>query len=209
MPVNRRPSLTQIIRLKTPDDLPLSIEKTNDAITLMARANDDLMPRHITDKLADINPWLIEKHRSARVKEGIEPATINRDIATLRSALSKAVEWGILENHPLNKVKPLRVDPSARIRYLSEDEERRLRTAMDNRQEKMRRRRQQANAWREERGYKQLTILGTFTDYLKPIVLLCLNTGLRRGELFNLAWTDVDLERMVLTVVGKGAKYCS
>jgi len=80
---------------------------------------------------------------------------------------------------------------------------------MDNRQEKMRRRRQQANAWREERGYKQLTIWGTFTDYLKPIVLLCLNTGLRRGELFNLAWTDVDLERMVLTVVGKGAKYCS
>ncbi len=67
-------------------------------------------------KLADINPWLIEKHRSGRVKEGIEPTTINRDIATLRSALSKAVEWGILENHPLNKVKPLRVDPSARIR---------------------------------------------------------------------------------------------
>ena len=174
-----------------------------DAAKRIRNCFPDLLGR----KLADINPWLIEKHRSARVKEGIEPTTINRDIATLRSALSKAVEWGILENHPLNKVKPLRVDPSARIRYLSEDEERRLRTAMDNRQEKMRRRRQQANAWREERGYQELTIWGTFTDYLKPIVLLCLNTGLRRGELFNLAWTDVDLDRKVLTVLGKGAKY--
>jgi integrase len=47
---------------------------------------------------------------------------------------------------------------------------------------------------------------GTYTDHLSPIVLLAINTGLRRGELLQLNWDDVDLERAILTVRGEGAK---
>jgi integrase len=39
-----------------------------------------------------------------------------------------------------------------------------------------------------------------------PMVILALNTGMRRGELFNLAWSDIDLGSKQLTVQGGGAK---
>src|SRR3546814_13135311 len=45
-----------------------------------------------------------------------------------------------------------------------------------------------------------------FTDHLKPLVLLSINTGARRGELFDLDWSNVDLERRVMTVTGATAK---
>jgi integrase len=38
------------------------------------------------------------------------------------------------------------------------------------------------------------------------MVLLSINTGLRRGEVFNLKWVDINFQRMILTVVGATAK---
>jgi integrase len=153
---------------------------------------------------------VVEKFRSRRLKEGKAAATVNRDVAALKSALSKAVEWKILDEHPLKPVKLRKVD-NARVRYLGErdqGEEARLRDALAKRDRDAIAARARGNEWRKARGYELLPVLpvGGYADHLTPMALLALNTGLRRGELTSLTWEDVNLPAKRLTVRAAAAK---
>ena len=68
--------------------------------------------------------------------------------------------------------------------------------------------RDSANAWRAARDYDLLPDLrsAAFADHLKPLVIVSLNTGMRRGELFALTWESVDLQGGRITVHGATAK---
>jgi integrase len=158
--------------------------------------------------LTDITPWVVEKWRADQRKQGKTPAAINRDVTALRAAISKAVTWGVINEHPLAQLKPLKVDTKARIRYLFEDEEERLRTVLERRDDRIKAGRIRGNAWGHERGYAQLPTIdnNVYGDHLTPMVLLTLNTGLRRGEAFNLKWKDINFATKVLTVEGTTAK---
>jgi integrase len=108
---------------------------------------------------------------------------------------------------PLGKIKFRAEDENAVVRYLSDDdEEARLRAALVTRDNARRAAREPANKWRRERGYTEWAVRDGYTDYLAPLVLLAINTGLRRGELLQLQWRDLDLRRRMLTVRGEGAK---
>ena len=157
-------------------------------------------------QLHAITPWLVEKWRSKRVKAGRAPATINRDITTLKAALNKAVEWHLIEVNPIARVKPARLDRKGVVRYLSGPEEKRLREALAARDSRARAERESANAWRAKRGYPTRPMFERYSDHLTPLVLLAMNTGLRRGELFSLRWADVDLRGRTLAVRGADAK---
>ena len=106
---------------------------------------------HLDKKLGDLTPWMVEKWRAARIKEGAKPATVNRDLDDLKSSLTKAVAWGLLEANPIASVKRSKIDNARAPRFLSPDEEARLRQALDDRDERIRRERDAANAWRAER----------------------------------------------------------
>jgi integrase len=43
-------------------------------------------------------------------------------------------------------------------------------------------------------------LLHCCADYLKPIVILALNTGMRKSEILNLKWSNVDLKNRVITI---------
>jgi integrase len=160
--------------------------------------------------MADLTPGVLEQWRTERRRGGSTPATVNRDITALRGLLSRAVDWGYLEAHPLprGKLKKLKVDSTSRLRFLAPEEEAALRAALDRREMKARAGRAKANDWRAVRGYPLLPDLwaAAFVDYLKPMVLLAINTGLRRGELFKLDWQDINLRSANLTVQATNAK---
>lgn len=152
-------------------------------------------------KLADVETWRIK-----RQSKGRNPKTINRDVATLKAALQRAMDWELLETNPLARIKPLKIDKRAIVRYLTPEETMRLQNILKARDKRKREERNSGNEWRRERGYELLPELGEYADNLTPMIMLALNTGLRRGELWNLTWGDVDLKTKLITVHGKGAK---
>lgn len=135
-------------------------------------------------------------------------ATAYRDLATLRAAMSMAVEWKLLALNPLLGMRQKAVESRKIVRFLSPAEESRLRQALAARDRKLIEGRARTNAMRDKRGLPQLQHLPAngFGDHLTPIVLLAMNTGLRRGELLSLTWQDVDFEAKALTIQASNAK---
>jgi integrase len=154
-----------------------------------------------------IVPFQIEKWRNRKIKDGLSPTTINYYLNTLKGALSRAVDWGVIEKHDLNKVKAIRKDNTV-VRYLSTQEEARLRTALKDRDSEIKQSRESANEFRTVRGYELLPSLikTRFVDHLEAMVLLAMNTGMRRGEILSLEWSQVDLINKVLTVTSENSK---
>jgi integrase len=116
------------------------------------------------------------------------------------------MRWLLVSVHPLSKFKDAKVDQQRAVRFLSADKEKALRDALVARDAKRIAGRQSANAWRHARGYEQLPAFGRYSDHVTPLVILALNTGLRRGELLGLNWPAIDFDRRILTVYGAGAK---
>lgn len=157
--------------------------------------------------LRAVSAFDIERFKASRRKAGIAPATINRDLDRIRKVYSCAVEWDFVAEHPMRKVKRMKVD-NERVRYLSADEEQRLRAALQAREGERRESRERHNAWHAARGsegHPQWPEDG-YTDHLMPLVLLALNTGMRRGELFSLDWRSVNLPLRLVTVEAGNAK---
>ena len=166
-------------------------------------ANIEVQFSHLWNRpLQDVTVWLIERWRQDKKRSGMAPKTINRHLSRLKAALNNAVEWGLLTSNVIAGVKPMKTDRRGVVRSLAPDEQARLRTALRQRDAEMIRARCRANAWREERGYKLMPVPDDFGDYLTPMILLSLNTGLRRGELVTLEWSKIDFKKRTLTVVG-------
>ena len=141
-------------------------------------------------KLTEVLPWnkkrldqidvkLVERWQAGRINEGISPWSVRRDISALRAMLSKAVEWGYLDAHPLANLKAPKAADNSRVRHLNKDEEKRLLAALKAKET---------------------------PTYLHTIVTVAMNTGLRRGELMKLDWSNVDLRAKRLTVIAQTAK---
>jgi len=163
------------------------------------RSNIKRAFKHLLNKpMTEINDGLdMAKWRRARSKVALE--TQRRELTYLKALLNHAVKTKVIPFHQLTQYRVKGTlsegESEAKVRYLTDAEEQRVRDALDAREARLRKERVSANKWRAARGYALKPEIGPieYADYVKPIVLLALNTGLRRGDLFGLKWEHVDL----------------
>lgn len=160
----------------------------------------------LNKRISDLNAYDVDKFRNKRILSGVAPATVNRDVAALSGILSHYVKNNKGTAHPLADLEALDVADDETIRYLTPDENKRLRRALADRDAKAATDRASANKWRAERGKEFYPEIKGYCDHITPMVLVSLNTGMRQGELFTLAWESVDLSLKTITVLASHSK---
>lgn len=141
----------------------------------------------------------LEQWRLMQRQKGIKAASCNRRIGSLRSMFNWAVRRKLIAENPISKLEPLKeTDSNKKVRYLTKDENERLMAALIAREEEI--------IKGYEFGYSKTPLKGEYADYLRPMVIISLNTGIRWGSLVNLQWDDVDLINRSLTIRAATAK---
>lgn len=86
----------------------------------------------IGDKLAsDVTPHDLERYKAHRRQslhggEPISVATINRELGLLKAVFNKGVEWSLVKENPVKRIRFFSEKDRARTRYLSAEEKGRL-----------------------------------------------------------------------------------
>jgi len=111
-----------------------------------------------------ITTMAVEQYQTKFHTNGKAPATANRHLATLKHMLTKAVEWQMVEEETLKRIRKVKFLPenNQRLRYLSKEESE--------------------------------TLVSNCTSHLQPIVITALNSGMRKEEILSLRWDrNIDL----------------
>jgi integrase len=124
-----------------------------------------------TTRLGDVTPGMIDAVKLRRATE-VKKASVDRNLQVLRRVFNWAIEQGLTNDNPVRRVKFFRAE-TRRLRYLTEDEYRRL----------------LAKASEVSRS-----------PLLREAIELAVHTGLRRGNLLGLQWDWVDWRIRVVRV---------
>lgn len=160
----------------------------------------------LSKRVTDIDAAMVDRLRTKRLGADVAPATVARDTAGLMGCLTYWKKSTKAAKHPLEGLESVKVADDERVRYLTPDEAARLRQALADRDAKAAEERRSANQWRGDRGHELLPEITGYCDHITPLVLLAMNTGMRRGELFGLDWRQIDIEHKTLTILAGGAK---
>ena len=134
------------------------------------KARVALLVRHFGHlQLSQFTTQVVEEYQTKRLSQGYAPATVNRELAILKHMIHKAVQWDLIDDDVLKRVRKVKQlkENNRRLRYLTREEADRLIAAC----------------------YK-----APKCSHLAPIIITALHTGMRRGEILKLKWEDIDFK---------------
>jgi len=127
--------------------------------------------------LSEITPAMIEQYKSKRCQAAlvrgvgiVSKSEVDHELAILKAFFYKAIKWGKAISNPVKQVGYFKVD-NTRHKYLDQKQIGALLAGCVGRQ-----------------------------AYLKPIITLALNTGMRKGEILALRWQDIDYKNRVIYI---------
>jgi integrase len=126
-------------------------------------------------RIRSITYSAVDAYRLKRLAEGLSIASVNRELALLRSIFNFAKQEWIITRTPFEMGEPLisAADETKRSRTLSREEEERLLLAFSE---------------------------DSPRAHIRPLVIASLDCGARKKELLTLRWSDVDIEGGVITL---------
>jgi integrase len=124
-------------------------------------------------RLSALTPQLVAEFRDRR-RSQVSGSSTNRDLSIISHTINTAIrEWSIPLTNPVSLIRKPK-ENAARERRFHPGELDRLMRAIEAKS---------SNPW------------------LAPIITFAIETGMRRGEMLSLRWSDVNLERRVLRLV--------
>ncbi len=126
-----------------------------------------LIELHGNKKLSEITPKDVDDYKGLRLRDA-KPATVNREIATLRQLLNLAKRWKKFFGENPVSISKLLPENNQKERILTYEEEAKL--------------------------------LSLCNPYLRAIVVTALHTGMRKTEILTLKWSNVELEKDLITI---------
>lgn len=143
--------------------------------------------------------------RSAKYEEAkkrmVSITTVNRELSIMRKMMRYALQEGWVLRDIFYNAKVIDATREvARQTMLSfSDEERLLASCQGDR----------VTTYTRNRRGKQEEISANITSYnprLRAMIILALDSGMRRGEIFKLSWKDINLDENYIRVIGTHTK---
>lgn len=145
-----------------------------DAIRINRLLRDNLC----TYKLAALSGKVLSQWRDERLKT-VTGATVNRELTIISAVVNIArKEWGVYVENPVSLIRRPEGNKPRTRRLLPEEETYLLHAC---------------TATERDRG----RYTGPSNAWIKPLVLVALETAMRRGELLSLYWGNIDLASRV------------
>ena len=140
--------------------------------TIKSVAHGDIVSNSTANKIAQkLNMKVDELFSEANKASGkLAPKTVKHYHTFITSVLERAVKWGYIYENPCKKIDPPKVDKK-QIKCFSTEQ-------------------------------AKIFLKGLENECLKYRVIFCilLFTGMRRGELLGLEWSDIDFDKYTVTI---------